>query len=77
MSFRDYETFSREEQIGLLKDRDANEAEGRRPHYKGQSPPRSLRSAALPKIEQELSLSSDTVSADRMLRKCCRKNFSL
>ena len=36
MTDRDYESLSREDLIGLLRDRDAG---GSRLHYKGQTPP--------------------------------------
>ena len=39
MTVRDYENLSREDVIGLLRDRDADEAGGLRLHYKGQTPP--------------------------------------
>ena len=39
MTERDYESYSREELLGMLRDRDADEAGGLRLHYKGQTPP--------------------------------------
>src|SRR5689334_1876981 len=54
----DYETFSREELIQLLQERETEEAGGLRLRYKGQTPPWRIVRRVQPrrqKIEQKLS----------------------
>ena len=60
MEARDYDGFSREELIGLLRTRDADEAGGLRLSYKGQTPPWRIIRRVQPrrqKIEQKRNFS--------------------
>ena len=62
MTDRDYESYSREELLGFLRDRDADEAGGLRLHYKGQTPPWRIVRRVQPrrqKIEQKLSFGEE------------------
>ena len=61
MTDRDYESYSREELLGLLRDRNADEAGGLRLHYRGQTPPWRIVRRVQPrrwKIEQKLGLTN-------------------
>ena len=62
MSDRDYDSYSREELIRFLLDRDADEAGGLRLTYKGQTPPWRIVRRVQPrrqKIEAKLSVGSE------------------
>ncbi len=62
MDHRDYDSFSREELIRVLRDRDADEAGGLRLHYKGQTPPWRIVRRVQPrrqKIETKLCCGSE------------------
>jgi adenine-specific DNA-methyltransferase len=70
MSDRDYDSFSREELIRLLRSRDAEEAGGLRLHYKGQTPPWRIVRKVQPrrqKIEQKLSFGSEEDQAANLI----------
>src|SRR5665213_925592 len=70
MTHRDYEAFSREELIRLLRDRDADEAGGLRLHYKGQTPPWRIVRRVQPrrqKIEQKLSFGSEEEQVSNLI----------
>ena len=70
MSDRGYDSYSREELIGLLKDRDADEAGGLRLHYKGQTPPWRIIRCVQPrrqKIEQKLSFGSEEEQVSNLI----------
>ncbi len=70
MTDRDYESYSREELLGLLRDRDADEAGGLRLHYKGQTPPWRIVRRVQPrrqKIEQKLSFGKEADQAANLI----------
>jgi adenine-specific DNA-methyltransferase len=70
MGDRDYDSYSREELIGLLTDRDADEAGGLRLYYKGQTPPWRIVRRVQPrrqKIEQKLSFGSEEQQAANLI----------
>ena len=70
MTDRDYESYSREELLTLLRDRDADEAGGLRLHYKGQTPPWRIVRRVQPrrqKIEQKLSFGHEADQASNLI----------
>ena len=70
MTDRDYESYSREELLTLLRNRDADEAGGLRLHYKGQTPPWRIVRRVQPrrqKIEQKLSFGQESDQAANLI----------
>jgi adenine-specific DNA-methyltransferase len=70
MEARDYDSYNREELIGLLRARDADEAGGLRLHYKGQTPPWRIVRKVQPrrqKIEQKLSFGPEKYQAENLI----------